>query len=88
MSEYGRFCLKNAIILVSTIPPKRPLLYISPYLPNVRVNRYYVSLFKIKFWASKVMYRGSAADFSVLQGFCANLGIPPQLPQKGDYTHL
>ena len=35
------------------------------------------------------MYRGSAADFLALQGFCANPGIPPQMPaQKGDYTHL
>ena len=32
--------------------------------------------------ASKVMYRGSAADFLVLQGFCANQEFPPQMPQK------
>ena len=34
------------------------------------------------------MYQGSAADFLALQGFCANPEIPPQQPQKGDYTHL
>ena len=34
------------------------------------------------------MDRGSAADSLALQGFCANPGIPPQMPQKGDYTHL
>ena len=34
------------------------------------------------------MYRGSAADFLAHQGFRANPGIPPQKPQKGDYTHL
>ena len=33
------------------------------------------------------MYRSSAADLLVLQGFCANPGIPPQMPQKGGYTH-
>ena len=48
----------------------------------------YVSSFRRKFWASEVMYRGSAADFLALQGFCANPGIPPQKPQKVDYTHL
>ena len=41
-----------------------------------------------KIWASNVMYRGSAADFLTLQEFCANPGIPPQMPQKDDYTHL
>ena len=65
----------------------RPLLSPSPHLPNVRVHSH-VSLFRRKFWASKAMYRGSAADFLALQGFCANPGIPPQMPQKGDYTHL
>ena len=34
------------------------------------------------------MYRGSAADFLALQGFRANPGIPPQMPQKGDSRHL
>ena len=43
----------------------------------------YVSLFRRKFWASKAMYRGSAADFLALQGFCANPGIPPQ--RKGTF---
>ena len=36
----------------------------------------------------KVVYRGSAFCFLALQGFCANPGIPPQKPQKSDYTHL
>ena len=58
-----------------------------PHLSNVRVHSH-ASLFRRKFWASKAMYRGSAADFLALQGFCANPGIPPQMPQKGDYTHL
>ena len=65
----------------------RPLLYTSPHLLNVRVHSH-VSLFRRKFWASEVMYRGSAADFLALQGFYANSGIPPQKPQKDDYTHL
>ena len=34
------------------------------------------------------MDRGSAADFLVPQGICANPGIPPQMPQRGDYIHL
>ena len=61
----------------------RPLLCISPHLPNLGVHSH-VNLFKRKFWASEVMYRGSAADFLALQGFCANPGIPSQKPQKGD----
>ena len=65
----------------------RPLLYPSPHLPNVRAHSH-VSLSRRKFSASKAMYRGLAADFLALQGFCANPGIPPQMPQKGDYTHL
>ena len=65
----------------------RPLLPPSSHLPNVRGHSH-VPLFRGKFWASEVMYRGSAADFLALQGFCANNpGIPPQMPQKGDYTH-
>ena len=59
----------------------------SSHLPNVRVHSH-VSLSKNKFWASKVMCRGSAADVLTLQGFCADPGIPPQMPQKGYYTHL
>ena len=35
---------------------------LSPHVPNVRVHSH-VSLFSRKFWASKVLYRGSAADF-------------------------
>ena len=62
----------------------RPLLPPSTHLPNVRGHSH-VSLFRRKFWASKVMCQGSAADFLVLQGFCANPGIPPQMPQKGDF---
>ena len=65
----------------------RPLLYTSPHLPNVRMHTN-VSLFRRKFWASNVMYRGSATNVLALQGFCVNLGISPQIPQKGDYTHL
>ena len=61
-------------------------MYTSPCLPNVRVHGH-ISLFRRKFWASKVMYRGSAADVLALQGFCANPGISPQTPQKGDNTH-
>ena len=64
----GRFCLKHTI-LVSAIWGARPLLLLSPspHLPNVRVHSH-VSLLRInrKFWASKVMYRGSAADFSAV----------------------
>ena len=30
----------------------------------------------------------SAADFLALQGFCVSPGIPPQKPQKVDYTDL
>ena len=57
--------LPEHTILVSTIRHRRPLLSISPYLPNVRVHSH-VSLFSRKFWSSKVMYRGSAADFLVV----------------------
>ena len=57
------------------------------HLPNVRVYSH-VTFFRRKLWASKAMYRGSAANFLALQGFCANPGIPPQMPQKSDYTHL
>ena len=74
--------LPQNTILVSTIPPERPLQYIPPHY-QTRVNSH-VSLFRRKFWASKVMYRGSAADFLVLQRFCAD----PGTPQQGDYTHL
>ena len=73
--------------LVSPILDERSPLYTSPHLPNVRVHRR-VSFIRRKFWASKVMYRGLAADILALQGFCAILGIPSQMPQKGDYTHL
>ena len=55
-------------ILVSTIPPKKTLLYISPHFPYVKVNSH-VSLFRRKFWDSKVIYRGSAAGVLVMQGF-------------------
>ena len=43
----------------------RPLGVPSPHVLNVRVHSH-VSLFSRKVWASKVMYRGSAADFSVV----------------------
>ena len=45
----------------------------------------HVSLFRRNFWASKVMYRGSAAGVLVERGFCSN---PPQTPQKDDCVHL
>ena len=37
----------------------------------------HVSLFRRKFWASKVIYRGSVAGILVERGFCSNL---PQTP--------
>ena len=43
---------------------------------KIRVHSY-VSLFSRKVWASKVMYRGSAADFLVV--LCK---------PEGDYTHV
>ena len=60
------------------------MLSLSPHLPNVKVHSR-VSLSSRKVWASKIMYRGSAAVF---WWFCVNPGIPPQVPQKGDYRHL
>ena len=65
----------------------RPLLHTSPHFANLRVHSH-VSLFRRKFGALKVVYRGSAAGFLALLGFCANPGIPPQKPQKVNYTHL
>ena len=59
----------------------------SPHVPNLRVHSH-VSLFRRKVWASKAMYRGSAAEFLALQEFCAIPGIPQQMPQKGDDAHL
>ena len=44
----------------------RPLGASSPHLPRVIRVHSHVSLFSRKFWASKVMYRGSAADFSAV----------------------
>ena len=76
--------LPENIILVSTIRHRRALLSISPHLPNVRVHSH-VSLFCRKFWASKVMYRGSAAEFLVVM--CKH-GNPTTNAREGDYTHL
>ena len=45
-----------------------------PHLPNVRAYSH-VSLFSRKFWASEVMYRGSAADFSVVLCNPTTVGI-------------
>ena len=61
-----RSFLPQIKILGSTIPHnKRPLLYTTPHLPNVRVHSHV--FFRRKFWdASKVMYRDSAADFLVV----------------------
>ena len=56
--------LPENTILVSTIRQRRGLLSISPHLPNVRVHSR-VPLFSRKFWVTKVMYRGSAADVLV-----------------------
>ena len=49
-----------------------------------RKNAYcsHLSFSRRKFWAWKVIYRGSAANFLSLQRFCANPGIPPQKPPK------
>ena len=44
----------------------------------------HVSLFSRKFWTSKLMYRGSAADFSVVLCEPRN----PTTNATGDYTHL
>ena len=73
------------IMLVSTNRHKRPLLSISLHLPNVRVHSR-VSLFSRKFWASKVMYRGPAADFLVVLCKPGNPATNPTT--EGDYTHL
>ena len=76
--------LPEKTILVSTIRHRRPLLSISPHLRNVRVHSH-VPLFSRKFWASKVMYRGSAADFLVV--VCKS-GNPTTNATEGNYTHL
>ena len=62
----------------------RPLLSPSPHLPNVRVHSH-VSFFRRKFWAPKVMSRGSAADFLVV---LCKPGNPITNTTEGDYTHL
>ena len=62
------------------------LIYFTPNPTNMLLRVHsHVSLFKRECWASNAIYRGSAADFLALQGFCANPGIPPQMPQKGDF---
>ena len=76
--------LRENTILVSTIQHRQPLLAISPHLPNARVHSD-VSLFSRKFWASKVMYRGSAADFLVVP---CKPGNPTTNATEADYTHL
>ena len=76
--------LPKNTILVSTNGHERPLLYTSPHLPNLRVHSH-VSFFRRKFWASKVMYRGSAAD--VLVVLCKS-GNPITNATEGDYIHL
>ena len=60
------------------------MLSLSPHLPNARVHSH-VSLFSRKVWASKVMYRGSAADFLVV---LCKPGNPTTNATEGDYTHL
>ena len=44
-----------------------------------------MSLFSRKVWASKVVYRGSAADFLVV---LCKPGNPTTNATEGDYTHL
>ena len=75
---------ENTTFLVSRIRHRRPLPSISPHLPDVRVDSH-VSLFSRKFWASKVMYRGSAANLLVV--LCTP-GNPTTKDTVGDYTHL
>ena len=75
--------LPENTILVSTIRHRRPLLSMSPHLPNVRVYSH-VSLFSKKFWASKVMYRGSTAEFLVV---LCKPGNPTTNVTEDDYTH-
>ena len=53
----------------------RSLLSPSPHLSNVRVHSH-VYLFRMKFWVSKAMYRGSVADFWALQGFEIRVYVP------------
>ena len=65
--EWIRAFLPQNTILVPAIRGTRPLGALSPHVPNVRMHSH-ESLFSRKFWASKVIYRGSAADFSVV--FC------------------
>ena len=67
MAGMNTVVLPENTILVSTIRHRRPLLTISPYLPNVRRVHSHVSYFSRKFWASKVIFRGSAAG--VFGGF-------------------
>ena len=76
--------LPENAILVSTTRHERPLLYTSPHFPTVRVHSH-VSFFRRKFWASKVTYRGSAADFLVVLW---KPGNPTTSATEGDYTHL
>ena len=76
--------LPENTILASTIQHKRPLLSISPYLPNVRVHSH-IYLLSRKVWASKVTYRGSAADFLVV---LCKPGNPTTNATEGDYTYL
>ena len=57
--------LPQSTILVSGIRGTRLLGALSPHVPNVRVHSH-VSLFSRKVSASKVMYRGSAADVLVV----------------------
>ena len=57
----------------------------SPHLPNVRVHSH-ASLFSRKFWASKVMYRGSTADILVV--LCKPGNLTTNNVTEGDYTHL
>ena len=70
--------------MVSAIRGTRPIGALSPHVPNVRMHSH-VSLFSRKFGASKVMYRGSAADISVV---LYKPGNPTANATEDDYTHL
>ena len=75
---------ENTTLVSTTQHERRLLLCTSPHLPNVRVHSH-VSFFRRKFWALKVMYRGSAADSSVV---LCKPGNPTTKATEGDYTHL
>ena len=76
--------MRYAYLSIITIRGARPLGAPLPHLPNVTLHSH-VPLSSRKFWASKVMYRGSAADVSVV---LCKPGNPTVNATEGDYTHL